>query len=155
MPFNKSRRHNDFTLTPPTVLWGKCCAHLAQLMVNHIVSRVLNTGLARAIFCQGGIVLLRSSGEWLSWSRLSTFPKLILRWGGGVPREGAGPKKFGMFLETQGKQIFRRDLPGFGWDIPRAPERFEKKVCVQFGPLPLPLAIATTRLRKEVGTPVS
>ena len=44
-----------------------------------------------------------------------------------VKREGEGAKKFGKSLEAQAKHIFRRDIPGFGWDIPGAPEKFEKK----------------------------
>ena len=31
---------------------------------------------------------------------------------GGLPREGVGAKKFGMSLETKGKQTFWRDIPG-------------------------------------------
>ena len=64
-------------------------------------------------------------------------PKLlspdIFRWGGGLPREGVGAKKFGMSLETQGIKLFWQDIPGFCRDIPEAPEKFEKKnVWVQF-----------------------
>ena len=66
-------------------------------------------------------------------------PKLlgpdIFWWGGGLPREGVGAKKFGMSLETQGIKLFWRDIPGFCRDIPEAPEKFEKKnVWVQFLP---------------------
>ena len=35
----------------------------------------------------------------------------IFRWGGGLPREGVGVKKFGMSLETHGKQTVWRDIP--------------------------------------------
>ena len=63
-------------------------------------------------------------------------PKLlspnIFWWGGGLPREGAGAKKFGMSLETHGIQLFWRDIPGFCRDIPEAPEKFENNVWVQF-----------------------
>ena len=63
-------------------------------------------------------------------------PKLfgpdIFGWGGGLPSEGAGAKKFGMSLETQEAQTFWRDIPGFWRDIPGVPEKFETKVCVQF-----------------------
>ena len=51
----------------------------------------------------------------------------IFWWGGGLPREGVGAKKFGMSLETQGIKLFWRDIPGFRRDIPGAPEKFEKK----------------------------
>ena len=58
-------------------------------------------------------------------------PKLlspdIFWWGGGLPREGVGAKKFGMSLETQGIKLFWRDIPGFCRDILEAPEKFEKK----------------------------
>ena len=44
-------------------------------------------------------------------------PKLcgpdIFGWGGALPREGVGTKKFGMSFETHGKQTFWRDIPGF------------------------------------------
>ena len=64
-------------------------------------------------------------------------PKLlspdIFWWGGGLPREGVGAKKFGMSLETQGIKLFWREIPGFCRDIPEAPEKFcEKNVWVQF-----------------------
>ena len=59
-------------------------------------------------------------------------PKLlspdILRWGGGLPREGVGAKKLGMSLETQGIKLFWRDIPRFCRDIPEAPEESEKKM---------------------------
>ena len=48
-------------------------------------------------------------------------------WGGGLPREGVGAKKFGMSFETQGNQTFWRDIPGFWRDIPGAPEKFENQ----------------------------
>ena len=61
-------------------------------------------------------------------------PKLlspdIFRWGGGLPREGVGAKKFGMSLEAQGIKLFWRDIRGFCRDIPEAPEKFEK---IMFG----------------------
>ena len=43
-------------------------------------------------------------------------PKLfgpdIFGWGGGLPREGVGAKKFGTSFKTQ-NQTFWRDIPGF------------------------------------------
>ena len=61
-------------------------------------------------------------------------PKLlspdIFRWGGGLPSEGVGAKKFGMPLETREIKLFGRDIQGFCWDIPGAPEKFEKKKFV-------------------------
>ena len=58
-------------------------------------------------------------------------PKLlspdIFRWGGGLPHEGVGAKKFGMALETREIKLSWRDIQGFCWDIPEVPEKFEKK----------------------------
>ena len=63
-------------------------------------------------------------------------PKLlgpdVLGWGGGFPREGVGAEKFSMSLETRETKLFWRDILGFCRDIPEAPEKFEKKNCVQF-----------------------
>ena len=64
-------------------------------------------------------------------------PKLfgpdIFGWGGGLPRERVGAKKFDTSLETTEIKLFGRDIPGFCRDILELPEKFEKKkVCVQF-----------------------
>ena len=63
-------------------------------------------------------------------------PKLVspdtFRWSGGLPCEGVGAKEFGMSLKTREIKLFWRDIPGFCRDIPGAPEKFEKKVSVQF-----------------------
>ena len=73
--------------------------------------------------------------------RNPTQPKFcgpdIFGWGGGLPREGVGAKKFGMSFETHGSQTFWRDIPGFWWDIPGVPKKFEKKKFV-FNARPLP-----------------
>ena len=45
-------------------------------------------------------------------------PDIFVGWGGGLPREGVGAKKFGMSFEAQGIQTFSRDIPGFCQDIP-------------------------------------
>ena len=45
-------------------------------------------------------------------------------WGSSTSRGGA--KKFGMPLETREVKLFWRDIPGFCWDIPAVPEKFEK-----------------------------
>ena len=47
-----------------------------------------------------------------------------------------GAKKFDTSLETRKIKLFGRDIPGFCRDIPELPEKFEKKVCVQF-PFPV------------------
>ena len=61
-------------------------------------------------------------------------PKLlspdIFGWGGGLPREGVGAKKFGMAHETRETKFFWWDIPGFCWDISEAPEKFEKNKFV-------------------------
>ena len=68
---------------------------------------------------------------YFSGTKKEPKPKLlsldIFWWGGGLPREGVGAKKFGMSLETQGIKLFGRDIPGFCRDIPELPEKFEKK----------------------------
>ena len=57
----------------------------------------------------------------------------IFRWGGGLPREGVGAKKFGTSLETREIKLFRWDIPDFA-GISRRPEKFEKKsLCSIFG----------------------
>ena len=38
-----------------------------------------------------------------------------------------GGQKFSISLETQGKQTFDGISRDFGWDIPGAPEKFEKR----------------------------
>ena len=73
----------------------------------------------------------------LSGKKKEPKPKLfgpdIFQWGRGLPREWVGTKKFDMSLETQGIELFGRDIPGFCPDIPGVPEKFEKKkVRVQF-----------------------
>ena len=90
---------------------------------------------------------LRGSGLWralqnyvtkrtcqLSGTKKEPKPKLlspdIFRWGRGLPRARVGAKKFGMSLETREIKLFWRDIPGFCWDIPAVPEKFEKKRLV-------------------------
>ena len=51
-------------------------------------------------------------------------------WGGGLPRERVGAKKFDTSLETREIKLFGRDIPGFCRDIPEWPEKFEKKKFV-------------------------
>ena len=63
----------------------------------------------------------------------------IFRWGGVLPGEGVGAKKFGMCLETQGHQTSWRDVPDFCRDIPEVPEKLEKDMFV-FNPWPLECA---------------
>ena len=60
----------------------------------------------------------------------------IFRWGRGLPREGVRAKKFSIsLLETREIKLSGRDIPGFCWDIPAVPEKFEKtSLCSIFGP---------------------
>ena len=61
-------------------------------------------------------------------TQTQTFWSGFLRWGGGLPREGVGAKKFGMSFEIQANQLFfLRHFPGFRRDIQAVPEEFEKK----------------------------
>ena len=67
-------------------------------------------------------------------------PKLfgpnIFGWGGGLPRERVGAKKFGTSLETQETKLFGGISRDFAQDFPGAPEKFEKKTFVfDFYPL--------------------
>ena len=59
-------------------------------------------------------------------------PKLfgpdIFGWGGGLPREGVGAKKFGMSLETQGIKLFWRNIPGFVGISQKRPKSLRKKM---------------------------
>ena len=81
---------------------------------------------------QMGGVLPYKLEVYCSGTKKEPKPKLlspdIFWWGGGLPCERVGAKKFGMSLETQGIKLFWRDIPGFCRDIPEAPEKFEKKM---------------------------
>ena len=60
-------------------------------------------------------------------------PKLlgpdILRFGGGLPREGVGLKS-SVWPSKPGKPNFFGSIPGFCRDIPEVPEKFEIKKFV-------------------------
>ena len=95
----------------------------------------------------------------ISGTKKEPKPKLlspdIFGWGGGLPREWVGAKKFGMSLETQGIKLFWRDIPGFCRDIPEAPEKFEKKMFgLNSRPLPL-LPLSSFIFRFPAGLPLS
>ena len=99
----------------------------------HIVSdfRCHVEGHALSSSCRKRVVEFKGGSRHLSGTRKEPKPTLlspdIFRWGGGLPREGVGAKKFGMPLETREIKLFWRDIPGFRRDIPEAPEKFEKK----------------------------
>ena len=44
----------------------------------------------------------------------------IFRWGGGLPREGVGAKKFNMSLETKLFGGISRDFAGISWGRPKS-----------------------------------
>ena len=75
-------------------------------------------------------------------------PKLLspdlFWWGGGLPREGVGAKKFGMSLETQGIKLFWRDIRDFAGISQRRPKSLRKNVSVQFL---APISVAATSSR--------
>ena len=68
----------------------------------------------------------------------------IFQWGGGLPCERVGAKKFGMSFETQGNQTFGRDIPG-------VPERLErkKKFFASWGPILWPYLGSSARAPKR------
>ena len=49
-----------------------------------------------------------------------------------------------MSVETQGRQTFARMARDFFWDIPRAPEEFEKKFVLNFCPIYVSAELAIT-----------
>ena len=59
----------------------------------------------------------RAVPSFVSGKKKGPKPKLfgpdIFRWGGGLPREGVGNKKFGMSCEAPGNQTFWQDIMGF------------------------------------------
>ena len=62
-----------------------------------------------------------------------SFGPGMFGWGGGLPR---GPKTSVCHSKPGTSKLFWRDIPGFCWDIPAVPEKFDKqKVCGSiFGP---------------------
>ena len=61
---------------------------------------------------------------------MRVFGPHIFQWGGGLPRERVGAKKFDTSLEAREIKLFGRDIPGFCRDILAVPEKFEKKKFV-------------------------
>ena len=64
-------------------------------------------------------------------ARKRTKPKLlspdIFWWGGGLPREGVGAKKFGMSLENPGNQTFLAGIRDFAGISQKRPKSLRKK----------------------------
>ena len=69
--------------------------------------------------------------HFLSGKKKEPKPKLfgpdIFRWGGGLPRERVGAKKFDTSLETREIKLFGRDIPGFCRDVPEVPGKFDQQ----------------------------
>ena len=63
--------------------------------------------------------------------RLKLLGLDILRWGGGLPREGAEAKKFGIYDLIKGNHSFGRDFAGISWGCPTS---LRKIKFVLFGP---------------------
>ena len=86
-------------------------------------------------FSNAPLLSVRQLEHWPGWThppevrhekRAQT--QLLFRWGRGLPHEGVGAKKFGMFLETREIKLFWRGVLGFCWDIPVVPKKvWEKK----------------------------
>ena len=82
-----------------------CCARL-KLALNH------SSGLGNTFNCASIFTCLDDCFSEEQGTQTQTFWSGYFRWGGGLPREGVGAKKFGgMYFETQGNQTFWRD-PG-------------------------------------------
>ena len=68
--------------------------------------------------------------------------------------KGWGPKSSVCPSKPRAKKLFWRDIPGFCWDIPEAPEKFEKKMF-GFNSRPLHSPKLGGRLRGRTATPRS
>ena len=84
-----------------------------------------------------GLCAFHSPSHLSSGKKEEPKPKLlgldIFGWGGGLPRQAVGAKRFGMSFKTQKTKLFVGISRDFCWDIPGVPEKAEKKeVCVQF-----------------------
>ena len=100
------------------------------------------------VFCSSAMFVVAMEGEGIA-SR-------YFRLGRGLPREGAGAKKFGMPLETREIKLFWRDIPGFCRDIPVVPEKCEKKglcsILVPYWMLLLCHVVSGKPLRRGIRT---
>ena len=117
---------------------------------DKIGAAISGPGIADKNFMDTRIFLsLPESGK-----RKEHKPKLlvpeIFGWGGGLPREGMGAKKFGM--SKPGKPNLLGGISrNFGWDIPAVPKKFEnRKVSVYFWPLS-----KSVNVKKEITKPGS
>ena len=74
-----------------------------------------------------------------SGQRNEPKPKLfgpdIFGWGGGLPREGVGAKKFGMSFETQGTKLFRGISRDFAGISRQRPKSLRKTIVLNSRPL--------------------
>ena len=79
----------------------------------------------------------RRANTKISGTKKEHKPKLlsqdIFRWGGCLPCEGVGAKKFGMPLETREIKLFFPGYPGILPGYPGGDRKvWEKKACAQF-----------------------
>ena len=68
--------------------------------------------------------------------KLKLFGLDIFGWGGGLPCEAVGTKKFGMFFEAQGNQTFWQDILGFLAGYPGEPPKSLRKKKFMFKMIP-------------------
>ena len=96
-----------------------CCPHPLpenRLLVFLLLYRCLQSPYFRSL-----VHVDLKQKAWVSGRKKVHKPKLlspdIFQCGRGLPREGAGAKKFGMFLETREIKLFGR-ISGFCRDVP-------------------------------------
>ena len=86
----------------------------AQNAVTSLVVMVFSAP-SRATFSSLSLFTVgvdEEDGQARERSTIQTLGPVIFRWGGRLPHERVGVKKFGMCMETQGKQTFWWDIAG-------------------------------------------
>ena len=122
-----------FSIDPTSSIWTSTADPFFADPISETLALVycwhqLDQKICRKIYQQ-----IRSSHLQLG-KKKEPKPKLfgpdIFGWGGGLPRERVGAKKFDTSLETREIKLFGRDIPRFCRDVPEVPEKFEKKMFV-------------------------